>query len=186
MPGVKRERERGRETERDRDIDRSMHFIYETGITQSAPAAPSYSFDRIRSYLFHAFATCVSWLNRLCCRPSASKFCGASHCSYARFIAGQSESSIAYIAVFLDTESRTRYQTSLLCTASQYLGLHACGAGLHAPGALFRWGLDDLVVSQHPFELKTEALGGNTAVIVECIAAPLHPPVAELVEGAPQ
>ena len=100
-----------------------MHFIHETGILESTPAAFIYSFDRTRSYLFHAFATCVSWLNRLCCRPSASKFCRPSHCSYARFIAGQSESSIEYIAVFLDTKSCIRCQSSLLCTASQPLGL---------------------------------------------------------------
>ena len=64
--------------------------------------ALSYSFEKTRSSWIRAFAACVSWLNRLRCFPSESKFCGANHCSYARFTTSQSESSIAYMAVSLN------------------------------------------------------------------------------------
>ncbi len=67
--------------------------------------------------------------------------------------------------------------TRIRCT-----GIHAKQKS-NAPGALFWWGLDNFVISQHSLKDETEALSSSTAIIVECIAAPLHTPVAQVVEG---
>lgn len=143
------------------------------------------SFERTRSSWIRAFVACVSWLNRVCCFPSASKFCGANHCSYARFSTGQSESSIAYMAVSLHKTTKWLHNTvsRLHAPVLGRLQRNGYNAESNAPGALVGWCLDNPMISQHTLKNETETLSGSTAVIIECIAAPLHTPVAELVEG---